>query len=253
MTHDTPEDVRPVLVGVGIGPGDPELVTVKALGWLRRADVVVVPDTGARAPGRAETVVAEACPEAAGRIVRVPFDMSERRGVGPLRRQAWQTSAETVQAAFEAGSQVVAFATIGDPSVYSTFAYLSQEVRRRADVRVEVVPGITAMQALAAASQAPLVEGRETLALVPATAGLDQVEAVLATCDSVMVYKAGQPLNELTGLLERLGRADQAILGVDLGLPGQWTGRLCERPDGAPAYFSTVFVPPRRATTGQSL
>ena len=145
----------PTLIGVGVGPGDPELVTVKAVAVFESADVILVPATEASGQdaGRAEQVVLAACPAAAAKLQRVPFSMAQRSGIGTKRRQSWMASAKAAQQAFADGASIVAFATVGDPSVYSTFSYLAAQVRAVVPgLTVVVVPGITAMQALAAAS-----------------------------------------------------------------------------------------------------
>ena len=245
-----------ILIGVGVGPGDPELVTCKAVRILGNADVVFVPDTEASSggQGRAEAIIRAACPEAISKIRRIPFSMAERTGVGAMRRRAWETSADAVEQAFLSGARMVAFATVGDPSVYSTFSYLAAQVCERiAEVGVDVVPGITAMQALAAASRVPLVEGQETLALVPATAGPDRLEKALSYADCVVLYKVGRRLDEVTRLLREQGRYDQAVLGVDIGTPGERTIPLSESLAEDQPYFSTILIPPARTGTGGRL
>ena len=243
------------LIGVGVGPGDPELITVKAVRALASAEAILVPATeeSGDGPGRAERIVQGACPDAATRIVRVPFSMADKAGVSPRRRQAWLTSARAAVDAFTDGAATVAFATVGDPSVYSTFSYLAAHVvEQLPDVEVEVIPGITAMQALAAASRTPLVEGQEVLALVPVTAGLDRLREVLAVADSTVAYKGGRRLPEVAELLR--GEERDAVMGVDVSLPNQRLVRLSDLADGESApYFSTVLAPPSRATTGGRL
>ena len=242
-----------ILIGVGVGPGDPELLTVKAVRVLSDADVVFVPATS-HGQGRAETIIRAGCPQVAGRIRQIPFNMTEREGVGPLRRQAWDASADEVEQAFIAGARVVAFATIGDPSVYSTFSYLATQVCERIPgVGVEIVPGITAMQALASASRVPLVEGQETLALVPATAGIDQLEKALSYADCVILYKVGRHLDNVTRLLGEQGRYAQAVLGVDVGLPTEHVVVLDDVPSDDLPYFTTILIPPDRTGTGKRL
>lgn len=231
------------LIGVGVGPGDPELVTVKAVRVLREADVVVVPVMHVADVGRAEaTVLAHTERD----VVRLLFALDDRGGVTPQRREAWESAADAV-----AGMQgTVAFATIGDPNVYSTFTYLADAVReRRPDVVVETVPGITAMQDLAARSGTVLCEGTESLALLPLTAGIDAFDEALTHFDSVVAYKGGRHMSAVREVLARHDRLNSAVFGAALGLPEETIGDL---PESAP-YLSTVLVPARRTTRGGKL
>lgn len=239
------------LSGVGVGPGDPDHVTVKALRTLEAADVILVPSTEARAGGigRAEEIVCTHLPNKAEAISRIPFSMAERRGIGARRSQAWEASATAAVKAFEAGASRVAFATVGDASVFSTFSYLSDLVSQRMEVKVEVIPGITAMQAIAAANRTPLVEGQEILSLVPWTVGAEKLARVCEISDTVVVYKGGREMTELRTVLQAQGRLDDAVLGTDLGLPSERVVPLADVTERAP-YFSTVLAAPRRATTG---
>ena len=118
------------LFGVGVGPGDPELVTVKTVRILREADVILVPYTEATTdgPGRAESIITAVVPEITGRIRRIPFSMRERSGVGEKRKASWQVSSDAVVTAFDEGARTVALATVGDPTVFSTFTYLRANV-----------------------------------------------------------------------------------------------------------------------------
>lgn len=245
------------LVGVGVGPGDPELVTVKAVRVLREADVVLVPAThrSGGEPGRAEmTVLAHL--EDASTVRRVEFSMAEAgRTVSGPREENWDRAAAAAIEAFESGAQTVAFATIGDPSVYSTFSYLAAGVVESApDVDVEVVPGIMAMQALAAASRTPLVEGTESLTLVPATAGLASFTDALEHSDTVVAYKGGRWLAAMSGELRRRGRLEGAVLGEQVGLDDQRISRLEDLPEDRVAdYLTTVIVPAAREGRGGAL
>ena len=115
---------------------------------------------------------------------------------------------------------VVAFATIGDPNVYSTFTYLAQTVAESVpDVVVETVPGITAMQDLAARSGAVLTEGTEPLTLVPVTAGAAVLKDALAGPGTVVAYKFGRQAGEVAEALRETGRIGDAVWGSALGLP----------------------------------
>lgn len=244
----------PQLVGIGVGPGDPELITVKAVRLLAAADAVLVPSTeeSGDGPGRAEQIVVANCPGA--RIVRIPFSMACKRGISEKRKESWQVSADAAVEAFRGGAPLVVFATVGDPSVFSTFSYLAAHVvELMPEVEIQVVPGITAMQALAAESRTPLVEGTETLALVPVTAGLDKLGELLDVVDTVVAYKGGRKMPEVAATIRGKGR--DAVLGVNIGLDNQEILTLVELDDDQRApYFSTVLAPaPRSGETGGRL
>lgn len=239
------------LVGVGVGPGDPELVTVRAVRVLREADLVLVPVLAGDQPepGRAESVV-RAYTDKAERVV---FALSDRGGVTRRRAAAWDAAADRVAGAFAAGARTVAFATIGDPNVYSTFTYLAQTVRSRvAGVRVETVPGVTAMQDLAARSGTVLAEGTESLGLVTLTGGVASFRAALAAHDTVVAYKFGSVAADVLAAVKDAGRLDGAVYGARLGLPGEDV-RPAAALDGPVPYLATLLVPARRTTRGGRL
>jgi precorrin-2/cobalt-factor-2 C20-methyltransferase len=238
------------LVGVGVGPGDPELITVKAVRVLQDADLVLVPVLDLAEQGRAEaTVLANVSHD---RIRRVVFALNERTDRG-RREAAWDAAAAAAAAAFTAGAALVAFATIGDPNVYSTFTYLAGTVRELVDgLTVTTVPGITAMQDLAARSGTVLCEGTETLTLLPLTAGLDAFRAALAGHDTVVGYKSGRHLPEVLTAVREAGRLDEAVHGACLGLPDEDIRPAAEVTGPAP-YLSVLVVPGKRTTRGGKL
>jgi precorrin-2/cobalt-factor-2 C20-methyltransferase len=244
------------LVGVGVGPGDPELVTVKAVRVLAEADVVFVPvsdavpgrpydggaglsGAGAGEPGRAEmTVRAHVSHD---RIVRLPFQMTgDADYSGPAARVA--------DAAAARPGGLIAFATIGDPNVYSTFTTLAARVLDRLPgLRIQTVPGITAMQDLAARSGTVLAVGSETVALLPLTAGVEAYERALADHDTVVAYKGGRALPHVVEVLAKAGRLDgpagAATYGAALGLADEDIRPVRELdPDAPGPYLSTVIA-----------
>ncbi|MFK0278915.1 precorrin-2 C(20)-methyltransferase [Streptomyces sp. NPDC090499] len=231
------------LIGVGVGPGDPELVTVKGVNALRAADVVVVPvmDTGER--GRAEATVLHYV--GAEKVVRVVFALNERSDRG-RREAAWDAAGAGVAELLRRHG-TVAFATIGDPNVYSTFTYLAQTIAELVpDVGVETVPGITAMQDLAARSGAVLTEGTEPLTLVPVTAGAEALKDALSGAGTVVAYKFGRQAGAVVAALRETGRLDDAVWGSALGLADESVRPAAEL-DGSPLpYLSTLIAPPRR-------
>jgi precorrin-2/cobalt-factor-2 C20-methyltransferase len=235
------------LTGVGMGPGDPELVTVKAIRVLQEADLVVVPVMSADEQGRAEATVRAHVSH--DRVRRLVFALDDRGGVTEERATAWaDAAAQVAQALQDKGS--VAFATIGDPNIYSTFTYLADAVRELLpDVEVATVPGITAMQDLAARSGTVLCEGTESLALLPLTAGIDAFDEALTHFDSVVAYKGGRHMTRIREVLAKHDRLDDAVFGAALGLVDQQIGEL---PATAP-YLSTVIAPARRSSRGGKL
>lgn len=236
------------LIGVGVGPGDPELLTVKGIRALRRADVVFVPvgDTGET--GRAEAVVVAYAER--GRVRRLAFALA---GDASGREASWDRAGAAVAEVIASG-KVAAFATLGDPSVYSTFAYLVATVRELVgDLQVEVVPGVTAMQDLAARSGTVLVEGHERLALLPLAAGTAPLADALASYDTVVCYKGGRHLPEIVDALGASGRLGSALYGARLGLPGETIRRAADIEDRPGPYLSTVIALPERPARGSKL
>lgn len=237
------------LIGVGVGPGDPELVTVKAVRVLATAGRVFVPVLDAADTGRAEaTVRAHAAHD---RIERLVFALNERTDRA-RRERHWDAAGRRVAQWLAQTGGAAAFATIGDPNVYSTFGYLAETVRGLLpEVAVETVPGITAMQALAAAAGRPLVEGGEALTLLPLAAGVDgRLAQALAGDGTVVVYKGGRHLAQVAEQLKAAGR--EGVYGEHVGMAGERVGPLPE-PGGPAPYLATVIAPAPRSGRGGKL
>ncbi len=238
------------LTGVGVGPGDPELVTVKGVNALRDAAVVVVPvmaaadGTDVGEPGRAEATVLHYVD--AAKVVRVVFALNEREDRA-RREAAWDAAGARVAELLRAHG-TVAFATIGDPNVYSTFTYLAQTILGLVPgTEVVTVPGITAMQDLAARSGAVLTEGTEPLTLVPVTAGSAVLKEALEGPGTVVAYKFGRLAGEVATALRETGRTEDAVWGSALGLAEESIRPASELADGGSLpYLSTLIAPARR-------
>lgn len=227
------------LIGIGVGPGDPELLTLKGARALAEADVVFVPVAEGGETGRAEAIAAAHVP--AERLRRLGFSLAEDEAA---RAASWAAAAAEVAAALRGGG-AVAFATIGDPNVYSTFAYVAARVRRLVPgLLVETVPGITAMQDLAARTSTVLCQGRERLALLPFTAGAGRLAEALAAFDTVVCYKGGRQLPEVLSVIERAGRLEHAVYGARLGLPGEEIRPAASLLGSTGPYLSTVIISP---------
>jgi precorrin-2/cobalt-factor-2 C20-methyltransferase len=222
------------LVGVGVGPGDPEHLTLKALRELQAADRVFVPDGG-----RALDVIAEHVDPA--RIERAAFAMRD----DATRAEKWDRAGEAIAAVLRDGG-TAAFATLGDPNLYSTFSYIAATVRALVPgVVVDTVPGVTALQDLAARSGTVLAEGDERLALVPWPAGAERLREALDEFDTVVVYKGGRELPRVLDTIRDAGRLDASVFGEQLGRDDEHVASAADR-DGSAPYMSTVLVGRRK-------
>ncbi|MBV9662058.1 MAG: precorrin-2 C(20)-methyltransferase [Acidimicrobiales bacterium] len=227
------------LVGVGVGPGDDDLLTVRAMAALRRADRVVAPSTAIDAVGRAEAIVRQAVPGVT--VERVPFAMAPSRSA--RNRSVDQAAARLVT--YLAAGEEVAWITLGDPLVYSTFAAVAARVtKRRPSTVVTQVPGIMAFQALAARTGTVVADERTRLTIRTALDGEDLEPDFDDPSSTVVVYKGGRRLPELAELARGVGGGRPAVAGELLGMPGERVGDLDDMAAGGPAsYLATVIVP----------
>ncbi|MDA8207435.1 MAG: precorrin-2 C(20)-methyltransferase [Actinomycetota bacterium] len=231
------------MTGVGVGPGSPDLLTLRALHRLREADVIFAPSMALDVQSRAESIVAKADPGL--EIRRLVFAIVRDE---EARRRAHRAAAEAVCEELAAGMSV-AFVTLGDPNVYSTFHHLVREVRALDPaVAVDTVPGIMAFQALAAEASLVVTDEVETMRVVTAVDGPGAIEpALLDLSATVVIYKGGRHLAAIVDLLKRHERLDGAVFGELMGLGGSTVAPLADVAADTAAYLSTIIVPPRRS------
>lgn len=230
-------DGRGRLYGVSVGPGDPDLLTVKAIRVIEAADVVAVPDVG-RGRGRRSALDIVAGHLSDQEVLDCPFPMTRDR---EALDAAHEEVADQLARQLDAG-KTVALVTLGDAGVYSSFYYVADRLRERG-YEVEVIPGVPSFCAAAARLARPLCAGSEILTVVP-VAGCDDraLSRALDLPGGKVFMKVGRDLPRLHRALEARGLADGAALAVDLGLP---TERVEEGPlsaDAEPGYFSLVLV-----------
>jgi precorrin-2/cobalt-factor-2 C20-methyltransferase len=207
---------------------------------------IVAPTTAIDAVGRAEAVVREACPELVARIERLVFDMVPD-GVADgasSRAASHRRAAGRLVPWLDAGEQV-AFVTLGDPSIYSTFSSLTSAVRElRPEIEIGCVPGIMAFQALAARTGTPLVDGTQSLRLLTALEGADEVASALEVDrTAIVVYKGGRHLPLIAKVLAEAGRLDGSWMGELLGLAGERIVPVADAGTGPATYLATVIIP----------
>ena len=234
---DQTSTVRGTLIGVGVGPGDPELLTVRAVRVIRDADRVLAPSSAIDAVGRAESIVRQACPGTP--IERLVFAMGGATS-------SIDAAATRVLVGLDAGERLV-FVTLGDPNVYSTFSSVAARVGElRPDAAIQTVPGIMAFQELASRSGTVVLQNTERLALITALDGADALsDALDDPTQAVVVYKGGRHLPEMAKRLASTGRLDGAVVGELLGLAGERVLPVAEAAEGPAAYLATVIVPPQ--------
>ena len=225
--------MKGILYGVGVGPGDPELLTAKAIRLLRECDAVAAPKS---ADGR-QTALDIASPYIGQDKSILLFDMPMTHD-RQARNASHDAAADALCALLDEGKTVV-FLTLGDPTIYSTYWYVHKRVAARG-YDAELVPGVPSFCAAAAAMGRALCEDGEMLHIIPATHG--RAEEGLALSGSKVLMKSGIHLEEVRRALEAQGMLDRAALVANCGLPGELVSRnLRELPERL-SYFTTIIV-----------
>lgn len=210
--------MTPRLIAVGVGPGDPELITLKGARLIREADVVVTPVGDRSGASIARSIVEAHLDPQRQRIVRHVSPMTRDR----VRLEAIWAEAAAEVAALTGQGKTVAFVTLGDPCLYSTFLHLYAALRRdHPRVPVEIVPGITSFTAAAALAGAPLGLYEDRLAVLPSTAGEAELERALREFETVVLMKVNRHFDKIRRLLEKTGRKDGAVFVRRVGLPDE--------------------------------
>lgn len=203
---------------VGVGPGDPELLTRKAERILRSVDVILAPVSNPSEASVALGTIREFIDESRQEIIVHQFPMTaDRARLIPV----WQEAAALIAGHAEAGRSV-AFITIGDPLFYSTFIYLLRILREQwPQLPIEIIPGISSINAAASEAALPLVEGDEKMVVIPATAGIEQIKTALESYETVVLLKVKPLFAEIVALLRTTGRERNTVFVERVGTPRQ--------------------------------
>ena len=221
------------LIGVGLGPGAPDLVTLRAARIVAAAGVIAWP-TLAGGESFARSIVADLI---APGTVEIAIDLPMTTDRAPAQA-AYDRGAEVIAAHLEAGRDVVVLCE-GDPFFYGSFMYLHARLSPR--FRCEVVPGVTSVTACAAAAGRPLVARSERLVVLPGPMEEAALRAEIAGADAVALMKVGRHLGKLRRVLGDLGLMSQAVYVERATLAAEVVLPLSEAPDVAP-YFSMILV-----------
>lgn len=207
---------RATFYGIGIGPGDPELLTVKASRILSEVSVIFIPVTKEKEESLAGEIVKKAVPGISSKFV--PLLMPMHRDTGLLER-SWNRAASLINETLREGKEC-AFINVGDPLLYGTFIYVLRALKNiHPDVMVEVVPGISSVNAASARTITDLATGNESVAILSGYSDRAIVKTALTEFDTVVFLKAGASLNKLYPVIEESERLDNCVYIRRCSLP----------------------------------
>jgi precorrin-2/cobalt-factor-2 C20-methyltransferase len=204
------------LYGIGVGPGDPELITLKALKVLHRVPHIFAACSTKNVYSLALSIVR--CHLNGAGIEHLPFPMSKDSQV---LASAWEENARRVLEVLDTGSDA-AFVTLGDPLTYSTFGYLLKTLKRlRPEMHIVTIPGITSYCAAAALTHIPLTEGEESFYLVSGALGAARLKEVVDKSDTIVMLKTYRHFDEIYQALEEMDLLDRSTCISRCGLNGE--------------------------------
>lgn len=234
------------LYGVGVGPGAPDLLTVRAVNVLRRVAVVAAPRPDPESPSLALRIAREAAGEVPGQeTLLLTFPMTR----DPAAREAARAAAAQEIGARLAAGRDVAFVTEGDPLLYSTFLdLLPAEGRER--MPVVIVPGVSAITAVGAAAGVALADGDDRVAVLPAGPAISILSRLTNEFETLVLLKAGRHLQALREALAYACPSASAWAIVEASRPSERVIPLSRLDGPTPGYFTTVLVRTAPARAG---
>ena len=202
-----------IFYGIGVGPGDPELLTVKAIKAIEKVDVLIAPKTEKK-DGSVALTVAKPYLKKDVEIVYQVFPMV--KGFAENSTDAWESNKQEILELLRSGKNV-AFLTIGDPMFYSTYIYVFRLLENEG-VDIQTIPGIPAFAAIGSQLGYPIVEGDDVLSIIPATANPEKVEKAMQAADNVVLMKVYKNFEDVADMLDKNEMAEQAVLVSRAGL-----------------------------------
>lgn len=224
--------------GIGIGPGDPELLTLKATRIIKEVDVVFVPKAGIKEESMALEIVS---PLLDGkRVVEKVFPMVKEQ---EKLESHWKEAALAIKEELERGNSV-AFLTIGDPLTFSTYVYLLRCLRGMVpEEKIHTIPGVTSFNAAASLANLSLAQRDERIAIVPVPDDVEELRPILKGFDTVILMKVAKRLDKVIRLLEEMNLAQHALFASHVGLKDSYlTRNLSELKGSGRGYMSIIIV-----------
>ena len=226
------------LYGIGVGPGDPDLLTIKAARILGNVDVILAASSTRNDDSLALDIARPHLrPET--RVIRLGFPMSRDNAI---LQAAWEENARLVLSELEEGHDA-AFLTLGDPLLYSTFAYLLRTLRGiDPDRRVTVVPGITSFQAAAAATETVLAEGAQNLLVLPGIRDAAELRRNLDGADNAVILKAYTNFAAIREEVRTLPTPPHCVFASKMGMKEEFITRSLDEAPEKPTYLSLMLL-----------
>lgn len=207
----------PRLIGIGVGPGDPELLTVKAVNAINDADIIMCPASKEDRPSIALSVVSSLIDKSKNqKIVKLIFPMTKDKDV---LEKTWKKNAKIMAETVLSGKNVV-YLTVGDPYLYSTWIYMHKDLKENyPDMEISVIPGIVSMFTFASKVGVSIAEGAEKVAIIPSCYDLSSVKEIAKNSETMVFLKDGRYFDQVIQVLKESGFPDNSIfaIGQDLG------------------------------------
>lgn len=216
----------PGLIGIGVGPGDPDLLTVKAVKAIQNADIIMCPASKEDRPSIALSIVDPIIDKNKNQeIVKLIFPMTKDKDV---LEETWKRNAKIMAQTVLSGKNVV-YLTVGDPFLYSTWIYMHKDLRENyPDMQIEVIPGIVSMFTFASKVGVSIAEGAEKVAIIPSCYDLSSVKEIAKNSESMIFLKDGRYFDQVIDVLKEAGFPDNSIfaIGQDLGTENEIIRKL---------------------------
>ncbi len=224
--------------GIGVGPGDKELITIKAVRIIKSVDCIFAPRSDLKKSSLALDIARDVC--VGKRIVEQVYPMTKDKA---KLEEAWLSSANEIKSEIESGNDV-AYLTIGDPLTFSTYCYLLQQLSKIIPSQnIHTIPGITSYNAVASLANFSLIEQNEKLAIIPVSRNIDELRPILNAFDTVILMKVAKKLDEVIVLLEEMKLIDNSLFASYIGFDNEFiTRNLASLKGSGKGYLSVIIV-----------
>ena len=234
------------LIGIGVGPGDPDLLTVKAVKAIQNADVIMCPASAEDRPSIALSVISSLIDKSKNQeIIKLIFPMTKDKDILEAH---WKTNAKIMAEKVLSGKNAV-YLTVGDPYLYSTWIYMHRDISANyPDIKISVIPGIVSMFTFASKVGISIAEGAEKVAIIPSCYDLNSVKEIAKHSEVLVFLKDGRYFDKVIELLKESGFPENSIfaIGQDLGTDHEIIRKMTlgEVNDGTltTKYFSILVV-----------